>query len=335
MPDLTLNPCTGCVAQSAYSKLLLSSDSADFTKSGGLAYRLYFLGENIKKYVRKRDIQRIIGNLWRVPESVFASQSLVYGTVYFAMNAGEMAVLAPYLVGALASGSGESGDYEPDSCPSAFHLLILRDYGIFKVTTCHVASWRVDSRSLQFREDSLADMVVLAVNVIAADRTLYTDDSNWPVGDEPDLGTTAAYNPYFFRWSTLTMRTSVDYSAYCKSVRLVVDKKVMPRYRMSSTPSQFCSMGRDVDLEVGLDWNSTTKALIEQATDLSGSVKFANDESATCSTQFNFSSLIAVDEDPVSPNKTSDVEWSVKNIAAADDPDNDEFDITITNDATV
>jgi len=46
---------------------------------------------------------------------------------------------------------------------------------------------------------------------------------------------------------------------------------------------------------------------------------------------------VAVDEDPVSPNKTSEVEWQIRNIAAAHDEDEDgvigtdEYDISATN----
>lgn len=334
MADLTLNPCSACVAQAAYTKMLLSSDSADFTKSGGKAYRLHFIGERLKKYVRLHDNQRITGDLWRLPTSMSKSQSFVYGPVYFAMNAAEMAVLAPYLVGALDSGTAGSGLYEPDTCPAAFHMLILRDYGIFKITNCYVSSFRVDSRALQFGEDSLADMVVLQVNIIAADRTLSYDEAGWPVADEPELGTTAAYSPYFYRFSSLSLRAT-DFSNYCKSVKMSVNKNLRPRYRMSTTPTAFCSYGREVDLEVGMDWNATTKVLLEQATNPAGSVTFANDAAATCSTQFLFSALIAEDEDPSSEKKGEDVSWKVRNVAAASDPASGDYDIEILNDSAV
>lgn len=329
MADLVLNPCTGCVAQAAYTKLLISDSSTDFTATGG-ASRLHFLGENLKKFVRKRDDMGITGDRWRLRSRIHEAQSFVYGTIYFAMNAGEMQILAPWLLGAYDAGSG---DFEPDSCPSEKHLLILRDYGIFKYTGVRVNGFAVDSRALRFREESLADMVVLAVNVIGEDLTFATDESDWPVADEPALGSTAAFNPYFFKDSTLTMNASTDFSAYCKQVKLVVNQNLDVRYRMSVAPTQVCPGDRTVDLIAGLDWNSTTRDLFQQSSVQAGSVQFSN--GATCSTQFNFSALVALDECPVSPNKRSDVEWSVRNICAAEDPSADEFDLTITNDATV
>lgn len=329
MADLTLNPCSGCVAQAAYTKMLLSDSSTLFTATSG-AKRLHFLGEDIKKYVRKRDDQGITGDRWRLRSRIHEAQSFVYGSIYFAMNAGEMAILAPWILGAL---DGSSGDYEPDTCPSEKHMLILRDYGIFKYTGLRVNGFAIDSRALRFQEESLADMVVLAVNVIGEDLTFATDESAWPVADEPALGTTAAYNPYFFKDSTLTMLTSSDFSDYCKQVRLVVNHNLDVRYRMSTAPTQMCPGERTVDFIVGLDWNSTTKALFQQASVQPGSVLFSN--GATCSTQFNFSALVALDECPTSPNKRSEVMWQVANIAAAEDPASSEFDLTITNDATV
>ena len=70
MADLVTNPCPTCVAQAAYTKLLISDDSADFTASGG-AKRLHFLGEGIKKYVRKRNDQGITGDLARLASRIY------------------------------------------------------------------------------------------------------------------------------------------------------------------------------------------------------------------------------------------------------------------------
>jgi hypothetical protein len=330
LADLTLNPCDGCVAQAAYSKLLISGTTADWTASGG-AHRLHFLGEGLKKYVRKRNDQGITGDLWKLASRIHDGQSFVYGPIYFAMNAAEMEILLPYILGAKDSGTGGSGDYEPSSCATAANFLILRDYGIFEYEDCYAASWRIDSRALQFQEDSLADMVILAVNWIGTERNFYTDASYWPVADEPELGTTAPYSPYFFKHSTLTLLDSVDYGDWCKQVQLSVDRNLQPRYRMSVSPTGICSYGRDVDLEVTMDWNSTTKNLLEQATVKAGALKFSMDETGTYYTQFNFGALVASDEDPVSPSKMADVEFIVKNIAAADDPTADEFDISVTN----
>jgi hypothetical protein len=330
MADLVLNPCEACVAQAAYSKLLINGTTANWTASGG-AKRLHFLGEGLRKYVKKRNDQGITGDLWKLASRIHDGQSFVYGPIYFAMNAGDTEVLLPYILGAKDSGTGGSGDYEPSSCATAANFLILRDYGIFEYEDCYAASWRIDSRALQFQEDSLADMVVLAVNWIGTERNIYTDESDWPVADEPELGMTAAYAPYFFKHSTLTLLDSVDYGDWCKQVQLSVDRKLQPRYRMSVAPTGICSYGRDVNLEVSLDWNSTTKNLLEQATVKAGSVKFSSDEDGTYYTQFNFAALIADDEDPVSPNKESDVEFIVKNTAAADDPTAGEYDISATN----
>ena len=330
MADLVLNPCEACVAQAAYSKLLINGTTANWTASGG-AKRLHFLGEGLRKYIKKRNDQGITGDLWKLASRIHDGQSFVYGPIYFAMNAADTEVLLPYILGAKDSGTGGSGDYEPASCATAANFLILRDYGIFEYEDCYAASWRIDSRALQFQEDSLADMVVLAVNWIGTERNIYTDESDWPVADEPELGMTAAYAPYFFKHSTLTLLDSVDYGDWCKQVQLSVDRKLQPRYRMSVSPTAICSYGRDVNLEVSMDWNSTTHDLLEQATVKAGSVKFSSDELGTYYTQFNFAALIADDEDPVSPSKEADVEFIVKNTAAADDPTAGEYDISATN----
>jgi hypothetical protein len=338
MPEPILNPCEDCVSQAAFTKLLMSGNASDFSDSAG-GKRLHFLGESLKKYVNKRNDQGITGHLWKLRDRIWDAQDFVYGQIYFAMNAGEMEYLLPLMIGAKDSGTGGSGDFIPTDCADYTNFLIWRDYGIFKYTQMYCVGWRIDSRALQFQEDSLADMVVLATNWIGFSRTLYTaNDDAWPTADEPPLGTGGAFAPYFFKHSTLTLLTDDDtFGQYCKAVQLVVDHQMTPRYRMSTTPTQVCAAGRDVDLLLGMDWGPATKELIEQDESLPGSLLFSMDELGTHSTEFKFGALVAVDEDPVSPNKTSEVEWQIRNIAAAHDEDEDgvigtdEYDISATN----
>ena len=254
----------------------------------------------------------------------------MYGPIYFAMNAGDMEVLLPYLVGTVDAGTGGSDNiYEPDTCATAANFLILRDYGIFKYPGMYASKVQISSRSLRFREESLADMVIIAIDYIGTSRTLTTDASTWPVADEPALGTSAAFAPYFFKHSKLKMRNT-DFGAYCKSVQLEINNNLQPAYRMSSTPTRICSYGRDVDMVAGLDWNATTKALIGQADNKPGFLTFSSDESTTYYTKFAFSALVAMDEDPTSPNRQSDVEWGVRNMCAVDNPATD-FDYYVEN----
>lgn len=332
MADLTLNPCSDCVAQAAYTKMLFSTDENDFTASGG-AKRLHFLGEGLQKIVNKRNDQGITGDLWTLASRIHDGQNYVYGPLYFAMNAAEFAILAPHMVGPLDAGTAGSNLYLPTaSCISPFHILILRDYGIFKYTDLYVASFQVETRSLQFREESLADMVVLAVNVIGKDRTLETDESNWPVADEPSLGTTAPYTIFFYKHSSLVIG-GTSYGAYTKDVRLLVDRRLRPRYRMSTTPTSVCSYGRDVRFEMGMDWNASTKALIEQSSNSQGSITFGMDSTPTYWSRFHFGALVASDRDPVSKAKFEDVDFRVRNIGAAVDPSAGTYDIWAENKA--
>jgi hypothetical protein len=328
LADLLLNPCPECVSQAAYTKLLMSTDPNDFTASGG-AVRLHFLGESISRYVTKRNDQGITGDLWKLANRFHSGQDFIYGPIYFAANAGEMAYLLPHMLGAADGGTGAT-DFNPDSCAVPVHFLLLRDYGIFKYVDCYAAQWQISSRALRFREESLADMVVLAINWIGKSLEFSTDESAWPVADEPQLGSTAEFTPYFFKHSRFHAG-GTNFSDYTKDVSLEVNRNLEPRYRMSTTPTQVCSGQRDVRLDVGMDWNATTRALYNSATNPQGRLRLAMDEVPTYYTDFHFGAIVISDRDPASRQKLEDVEWSIRADGAAVDPSAGTYDIWASN----
>lgn len=333
MADLTLNPCADAVAQAAYTKLLMSDDPADFTASGG-AKRLHFLGENISEYSFKRNDQGITGDLWKLASRFNTGQTFIYGPMYFACNAGEMAYLLPYLIGGVDGGTGGSTDYTPTSCVSPLHFKLLRDYGIWTYTYCYAASWSVSARALRFREESLADMVILTVNWIGKTKTFQTDASYWPVADEPELGSTAEFTPYYYKHCRWWLN-SVNYSAYAKDFQLQVNRNLNIRYRMSTSPTAVVASQRDVRLDVGMDWNSTTKTIYNLATNPPGRLRVAMDETPTCYTDFHFGACVPNTQDPASKQRLEDVDWRMVFECAADDPSAGTYDIWATNDDTV
>lgn len=320
-----LNPCSSCVAQAAYTKMLLGTHLTDWSNT--YATRMRFLGENLRKFTKVRPSQEISGDLWVLSDRVTDGQTVVWGTVYFAMNPEDMEILLPYMIGDKNTGSGGTGYFEPDTCRDDFHLLIQRDHGIFRATYCQIIRFRIESRALQFMEDSNADMVVLAVDIIARDMDL--NQVSWP-DPEPTLGTGATYAPYYFKYCTISIQGS---TRYIERVKLTVDHRQTPRYRNSTTPVSICSRGRNVLLGVRADWNSTNNDMYEQSAVDAGYLRFANSD-ASLFTKFMFGHLKEVPVSPYSPSKESDVIWDLSHIGVADDPSAGTYDIYVENDKT-
>ena len=318
-----LNPCPTCVSQAAYTKLLLGSHLTDWSDT--YASRMRILGENIRKFVKVRPSQEITGDLWILADRLVDRQSVVWGTIYFAMNPAEMEILLPHLIG---NKDGVTGYFEPDTCREDFHLLIQRDHGVFRIKFCQIVRFRIESRALQFMEDSDADQVVLAVDVMAQDEDL--DVVSWP-SPEPAMGTGVTHEPYYFKYCTIELQ---DATRYIERISLKVDHRQTPRYRNSVTPVSICPRGgRSVILNVRADWNGTNDDLYSQAAVDDGYVRFANAD-ASLFTKFFFGALKEVPTSPYSPSKDSDVIWDLSHIGAADDPDSGTFDIYVENDET-
>ena len=320
-----LNPCASCVSQAAYTKILLGTDLADWTDTGGFSTRMRILGENIRKFVRVRPSQEITGDLWVLADRLVDGQSVVWGTIFFAMNPAEMEVLLPYLVGPKDGGTGY---FEPDLCRDDFHLLIQRDHGVFRIKYAQFVRFRIESRALQFMENSNADQVILAADVMAQDEDL--DAVAWPTGDPPAMGTGATYAPYYFKHCTIDIQNT---SRIIERIKLAVDHRQTPRYRNSTTPVAICSRGRSVQLGVRADWNSTNDDMYAQASADDGYVQFA-DSTGSLFTKFMFGKLKEVPTSPYSPAKDSDVIWDLSHIGAADDPSAGTYDIYVENDLT-
>lgn len=326
MPDTPFNPCAECVAQAGYSRMLLNADPGDCSTAWTSAKRMRFNSENLRKYRRMVVPQEITGDLGVYGNLIREGQSFIYGPINFIISPGDMDVLLPYLIGDLDSGSGGTGYYLPDTCLNEFCLLIKRDYGVFRYKGCRIAKWQLSGRALQFREESEEDKLILTAFVLAEDRDI--DQVSWPSPD-PGLTIDDSMAAYFFEYTTFTFQ-SVGRAV--KDFKLTVDHNLVPRYRNSVTPTSICSYGRDVVMNMSLDWNTTNDDLIEQAAAATAKLRLTGLSSRY--TEFEFALAVAEDVDPVAPGKKMDVDWSVKSIMGIDDASANEWDIKAINDST-
>jgi len=325
-PDVAFNPCPPCVAQAAYSRLLLSPDKDDW--SDDTATRLRFMREDLKLYRRKVVPQEITGDLHVYADLIRDDVRFVYGSVTFLASPSEMDTLLPYLIGD-GSGTGSGSiDYLPVNCLKEGNILLKRDYGRMRYQDLKVAKWRLFARSLRWTGEDVEppgpNQVLLQVWFIGKDRDI--DEVEWP-SPQPELTMDDSLIQYFIHDATFTLRTT---ERSIEQFALVVDHGLKPEFLNSVTPTTICSYGRRTEMGLKLPWNDTNDDLIEQADHKPGTLLFTGVGGRY--TQFNFGGAVAEDEDPTSPSRYDKVDWNIRNImGAVDIVTADEFDITATN----
>lgn len=328
MSDTPFNPCTDCVSQAAYSRLLLGTSLTDWSSAS--ATRLRFLSEDLQFHRRMAIPQEITGDLHVYADLIHNDIQFVYGSVTFLTSPAEMETLLPYLIGDLDSGSGGSGYFLPNSCLNTCHILLKRDYGVFRYQNLRVAKWQLGGRSLRWQGDdpepSGPNMLTLRVWFMGTTRDI--DEVTWP-DPQPELTIDDSLARYFIHNGTFTLRSV---SREIEQFTLVVDHGLRPEWYTSITPTMVCSYGRRTEFGIKLRWNDTNDDLIAQANDQPGTLLLSGLDDRY--TQFEFGGLVADDEDPTAPNKYEKVNWDIRNIAGAVDVVTaNEFDIIAINDA--
>ncbi len=320
------NPCSACVSQGAYSALLMEPGASTHTFDSS-SERYPFLGENIVKHRRVLNPNAITGYLEHWNERLADGGTFIFGNVYLLVTPGDMDNLLPRMIGPL-----DTGVYYPTNCFQYFGIMIQRDYGVFVYHDCIVAKWRLWGEEIKFRETAQPDLMVLELTIIAESETGPHSGGSaptWP-DPEPSYLTTAAYDPYVFQESSVSL---VSATRPVHWLELSCDHMPDVQYMNSTTPTSTCSQGRQARLRARLQWNSTNLALYNQAlTGTTASVTFTKDN---MSTVFTFDRLIDPGRTPVVQNKQSRIPLIIDGWAATDTlGDTDHKDIRATNDST-
>jgi hypothetical protein len=315
------------VSQAAYSRLLLGTSLSDWSSVS--ATRLRFLSEDLKLYRRKVIPQEITGDLGVYADLIRDDVRFVWGPIEFATSPAEMGTLLPYMVGDLDGGSG-SGYFLPNTCLNTGHILIKRDYGVFRYKYVQAARWRLSARALRWTGEDVEgpgpNQVILTIWFLGRDRDI--NIVTWP-DPQPEITIDNSLAAYYLSNSEFTFRSSTRTP---ESFVLAVDHGLKPKFYNSATPTLTCSYGRTTEMQIKLPWNDTNDDLIDQADDQPVTLKFTGLDSRY--TQFEFGGAVAEDRDPTAPGKYEDVDWRIRNIMGHVDLSANEFDIKVINDAT-
>ena len=327
MPSVPFNPCSDCVSQAAYSRLLLGTSLTDWSSVS--ATRLRFLSEDLKLYRRKVIPQEITGELGVYADLIRDDVRFVWGPIEFAASPAELETLLPYMIGDLDSGSGGTGYFLPDTCLNTCHILMQRDYGVFRYQYLQAARWRLSARALRWTGEDVEgpgpNQVVLTIWWLGRDRDV--DVVAWP-DPQPELTIDNSLGAYYLNNGTFTFRSATRTP---EAFVLSVDHGLKPKFYNSVTPAFTCSYGRTTEMQIKLPWNGTNDDLLGQADDQPATLRFAGLNSRY--TQFEFGGAVAEDRDPTSPGKYEDVDWRIRNIMGHVDVSSNEFDIKAINDA--
>lgn len=136
------------------------------------------------------------------------------------------------------------GEYISNDLP-AFDALIYRENGIFRVYDAVVAQAVIRGKTTESAEG--ISFIDLIVHVIGREEKIDTAETVWPTPTPPEIATTAAYLPYAFWESSISI--DGDATEY-ESFSLIVDNMVDVRLNNKRFPSCVRSMGRDITLEI-------------------------------------------------------------------------------------
>jgi hypothetical protein len=133
-----------------------------------------------------------------------------------------------------------------------FDILVYRENGIFRIYDAVVAQAVLRGKTSESAEG--VEFIDLIVQIIGKEEEI--DITDWP-DPEPTIGTTAAYLPYVFWESDLTIDgDATEYEEFA----LIVNNMVDVRMNNKRFPSCVRSLGREITLEVKAPFTCTNLA---------------------------------------------------------------------------
>ena len=317
------NLCTDCVAQGAFSKLIVEPGASPHTFDAN-SERYEFLGETLTTFQRLEISQGITGDLGQLASRVYEGATLVMGSLYLNPSPQYMANWLPRMIGPL-----DVATYKPTACLEQFGIMLQRDLEYeFELTDCRVARWVLEGKRLGSIRQAEPNFLILRLDILGLTEVWDAVD-DWP-SPEPSLGTTDPYTPYLFEHSDSGI-TLAGSTRAVEWFRLTVDHGLAPRWRNSLTPKSVCSNGRAVHLDARVDWNDANDDLYSQT--IAGAAGSLALTIENMSTTFSFGNLKQQKESPTVRNKFSDILLPFNGRAfqtVIGTPD----DITAVNDAT-
>jgi hypothetical protein len=268
----------GC-AQGVSGKLVMKEQTGAPTWSGSDPM-FEFFSENVK---RKRKIG--VPNTIRGTRSKYSSRArlapYVYaGRIQMPVNAGDLAILLPWILGADASGTTFGLAESLQAFSAIFHRV---------TETYEYQDLVIDKALLYGRagEGDEPDFMALSMDVLGKARATAV---SFPASA---LAHTAQYNPYVFQDSVFTLHSA---TREVKEMWLLVDNHVRPRYVNSLSPTALCPSDRDVFLRIRVPYDSGNSNLVD--TTVAGAAGTLAITNGAVSTSIAFTNLKNSFDDP-------------------------------------